>query len=137
MSKCHFLNDVTFLCGARSMIFTMVILFLWKSGHVILHHKSETFNYDTVNDDKRCVISVSSQEGIYSQSVISDFVRDKICIDSDWYLTWFNIFRINAFRATSSFRNLQCKADKIKFSIFDVIRVNKNRREIIMSACVW
>lgn len=45
------------------MIFTMVILFLWKSGHVILHHKSESFNYDTDNDDKRCVISVSPQGG--------------------------------------------------------------------------
>lgn len=46
--------------------------------------------------------------------------------------TWFNIYRIDALRATSSFRNLQCKADKIKFPIFylHTIRVNKSRREI-------
>jgi len=62
MSKCHFLND-TFLYRARSMIFTMVILFSWKSGHVILHHKSESFNYDIDNDDKQCVISVSRTQG--------------------------------------------------------------------------
>lgn len=85
MSKCHFLND-TFLYRARSMIFTMVILFSWKSGHVILHHKSESFNYDIDNDDKQCVISVSRTQG----GNIFTVGHFRLCskqdsIDGDWY----------------------------------------------------
>lgn len=65
----------------QSVIFTMTILFSWKLGRAILHHKSESFNYGTDNDDKRCVIRMQyrchRKEGICSQSAICVSAQDK------------------------------------------------------------
>lgn len=68
------------------LIFTMTILFSWKLGRAILHHKSESFNYGTDNDDKRCVIRMQYQchhkERICSQLAICVSVQDK----THWWL---------------------------------------------------
>jgi len=85
-SKWQFLNNVMFLYRTKHDIFTMTILFSWKSGRAILHHKSESFNYSTDNDDKRCVIRMRyrchCKERICSQSAICVSAQDK----THWWL---------------------------------------------------
>jgi len=66
-----FWTMLRFYMGQR-VIFTMTILFSWKSGRAILHHKSESFNYGTDNDDKRYVCDIGHRkEGICSAICIS------------------------------------------------------------------
>lgn len=96
---------VTFLCRAK-LIFMIIILFVRKSGRAILHHKSKSFNYETDNDDKWCVIPVQYQchrkEGICSHSAICVSAQDKT--HWWWLITiWFDIYRTGALWSTSDF----------------------------------